>query len=87
MERKHFKHSLSCLAASTDFTHKVAMQDSLRAKHNEKMHTINLMAFSTANPTVKKHGRAYVMIWGKKVYIPKGRVQATEDCGMKVYYE
>lgn len=87
MERKHFRHNISCPAASSDSSYKVAMQDTLRAGHTARMQTISLMTFSTINPTVRKHGRAYVKIWGKKVYIPQDKVQTTEECGMKVYYE
>ena len=75
------------LAGSSDFNRVKAHRDSIRAKHEERLKAISMMSFTTKATGIKKHGRAYVKIWGKKVYIPQDKVQATEECGMKVYYE
>lgn len=60
----------------------------LKENHQKRVEAIRQMEFKITSPTVKhNHLRAYVMIWGTKVYIPKDKIQATVGCGMKVYYE
>lgn len=39
------------------------------------------------NVTVEKQTGPYVIIWGKKVYIPEDKVEATMECGMRVYID
>lgn len=85
--RPRIKRTTSCIIASSDFNHVKAARETLKAGHEERLHAISMMSFSTKVTGIKKHGRAYVKIWGKKVYIPQDKVQVTEECGMRVYYE
>lgn len=41
----------------------------------------------TKNVYAKREVGPYVLIWGKKVYIPEDKVAATMDCGMRVYLD
>lgn len=85
--RQRIMRAKGAIIASSDFNHVKASREILAAGHEERMKVISMMTFS-ANPTSSHHhGRPYVKVWGKKMYIPKDRVDATEQCGMKVYWE
>lgn len=75
------------LVGSTDFNRIKAHRNSLKAGHEERLKAISMMQFTTKATGIKRHGRPYVKAWGKKCYIPQDKVRATEECGMKVYYE
>lgn len=84
--RQRIKKAKGTIIASSDFNRVKASREILAAGHEERMTAINMMTFSV-NPTLVHHGRPYVKVWGKKMYIPRDRVDAIEQCGMKVYWE
>ena len=84
--RQRIKRAKGAIIASSDFNRVKASREVLSAGHEERMTAINMMTFSV-NPTSVHHGRPYVKVWGKKMYIPRDKADATEQCGMKVYWE
>lgn len=84
--RQRIMRAKGAIIASSDFNHVKASREVLAAGHKERMTAINMMTFS-ANPTSVHHGRPYVKVWGKKIYIPRDKADVTEQCGMKVYWE
>lgn len=76
------------IMASSDLNRAIASRAILRNGHQKRMEAIKKMDFPVTNPTVRhNYSRPYVVVFGKKIYIPKDRLEATIDCGMKVYYE
>ena len=84
--RLRIKRAKGVIIASSDFNRVKASREILAAGHEERMTAINMMTFSV-NPTSVHHGRPYVKVWGKKMYISRDKAAATEQCGMKVYWE
>lgn len=88
MCRQRIIHNDASIVASSDYQRVKASRAILREGHQKRMEAIKKMDFKVTNPSVKhNYQRAYVVIWGKKMYIPKDKVEATIGCGMKVYYE
>lgn len=86
--RQRFKRTTATIVGSSNVVRAKASQAILRNGHTKRVEAISQMEFTVTNPKVIKHyGRPYVMIWNKKVYIPKNKVEATVGCGMKVYFE
>lgn len=86
--RKRIKRTTATIVGSSDVRRAKASQEILKAGHEERMGAINQMKFKIANPKVThKYMRAYVMVWGKKTYIPNDKAEVTANCGMRVYWE
>lgn len=84
--RQRIMRAKGAIIASSNFNHVKTSREVLAARHEERMTAINMMTFSV-NPTSVHHGRPYVKVWGRKMYIPRDRADVTEQCGMKVYWE
>lgn len=84
--RQRIMRAKDAIIASSDFNHVKASREVLAAGHEERMTAINMMTFSV-NPTLVHHGRPYIKVWGKKMYIPRDKADVTEQCGMKVYWD
>lgn len=84
--RQRIKRAKGAIIASSNFNHVKASREVLSAGHEERRTAINMMTFSVESTSVH-HSRPYVKVWGKKMYIPKDKADATEQCGMKVYWE
>lgn len=104
MERKHFKRTINCPAASDDIRRTYARREMLAAGHEERLREIKNMHLHekpvrtrrsynsnckvrVKNVSVERQTGPYVIIWGKKVYIPEDKVEATMACGMRVYLD
>lgn len=84
--RKRVRVTTAIPIASSDYNSLKTKREILAAGHEERMKAISMMTFSV-NPTSVHHGRPYVKVWGKKMYIPKDRVDATNQCGITVYWD
>lgn len=59
----------------------------LERTHDDRMMSISMMSFSIENPTVTHWTRAYLLVFGKKVYLSREEVQKAIDSGYYVHYE
>lgn len=84
--RKRIKVTTAIPVGSSNYNSLKTKREILSATHEDRMAAINMMTFSV-NPTLVHHGRPYVKVWGKKMYIPRDRVDAAEQCGIKVYWD
>lgn len=87
--RKRVKVTTAIPVGSSDYNSLKTKREILSATHENRMAAINMMTFS-AKPVQHKrpnYGRPYVKVWGKKSYIPMDRVDATEQCGIKVSWD
>lgn len=84
--RKRVKVTTAMPIGSSDYNSLKTKREILSATHEERMSAINMMTFSV-NPISVHHGRPYVKVWGRKMYIPRDKADVTEQCGMKVYWE
>ena len=103
MARKHFMRTVGCPASTSDSKLVAARRNYLAETHEERLKEIAEIHLSepsrehktfnsncklrVKNVSVKKPSGPYVIIWGKKVYIPEDKVEATMECGMRVYLD
>lgn len=102
MERKRCMRTTATPVSSNDIKRTRTRWEILAAGHEARVREIENMHLSdrpknshhnsynnvrVKNFRVKKQNLPYIILWGKRVYITEDRVEATMDCGFKVYID
>lgn len=84
--RKRFNPNALCSSENYAQSRR-AHKEFLERTHDERMKPISMMSFSFENPKVTHWTKAYIQVFGKKMYLERGDVQRTVDAGYNVHYE
>lgn len=75
------------LVGSSDLKSFEDHRKELKENHDKRMLAINMITFSTKRPRIIKHGRAYIQLFGKKMYLSNDDVIIAKRAGYNVHYE
>lgn len=59
----------------------------LKDTHDDRMHSISMMSFSIRNPKVTHYSRAYIEVFGKRLYLKGCEIGRAKDAGYAIHYE
>lgn len=76
------------LVGSSDLNRVKAHRKELKEGHAERMSSISMMTFSIKRPRIVKHWtKAYIEVFGKRLYLKGSEVDRAKDAGYAIHYE
>lgn len=75
------------LVGSSDFDRVKAHYDELKEGHAERMQSISMMTFSVENHRIHHYAKAYIKVFGKRMYLKGDEITRAKDAGYAIHFE